>query len=87
MSNKKASTNKEITRNQLPILYVDGISVNHRDDGITYLSFTTNIPDYSVEQVRLMIDDKHLPQILDLLCDLLDYFPEKPIKKRRLPSK
>lgn len=87
MSNKKASTDKEIIRNELPTLYVDGISANHREDGITYLSLTTHLPDCVVEQVRLMIDDDHLPQIIDLLCDLLGYFPQKPSKKRRLPSK
>jgi len=87
MSTRKNSKPKEIINNDLPTLYVDGMSISHRADGINYVSLTTNIPDYIVEQVRLIIDDEHLRIIIDGLCKILDYFPEKPIKKRRGPSK
>ena len=87
MSNRKNSRPKEIINNDLPILYVDGAHTGHRGDGINYVSLTTNIPNYTVEQVRLMIDDRHLPHIIDALCQILNYFPEKPSKKRRGPSK
>lgn len=87
MSNRKNSRPKEIINNNLPILYVDGISTGHRGDGINYVSLTTNIPDYTIEQVRLTIDDNHLPGIIDALCETINYFPEKPSKKRRGPSK
>ncbi len=87
MSNRKNSKDKEIIRNDLPTLYVDGITASHREDGINYVSLTTNTPDYTVEQVRLMIDDEHLQIMIDILCKIIDYFPEKPSKKRKRPSK
>ena len=87
MSNRKNSKDKEIIRNDLPTLYVDGIAASHREDGINYLSLTTSIPAYTIEQVRLIIDDEHLQTIIRVLCGIMDYFPEKPSKKRKRPSK
>ena len=86
MSNRKNSSLKQIINNDLPILYVDGATTGHREDSINYVSFTLNIPDYTIEQVRLMIADKHLAGIIDVLCRTINYFPEKPSKKRRAPS-
>ncbi len=74
----------------LPVLYVDTCATSRRDDGINYLSFATNTPNIPVsvvEQVRLVIDDQSLREIIDGLCESIDYFPKKPIKKRRGPSK
>ena len=74
----------------LPVLYVDTCAISRREDGINYLSFATNTPNIPVsvvEQVRLVIDDQSLREIIDNLCGSSDYFPKKPIKKRRGPSK
>jgi hypothetical protein len=71
---------------ELPVLYVDTCATSHRGDGLNYLSFATNTPNTPVgvvEQVRLIIDDESLKLILDSLCRTIDYFPEKPSKKRR----
>ncbi len=84
---KTATPKKTYLNNDLPIVYVDGISIGHRDDGINYVSLTSNIPDCTVEQVRFMIGDEHLPRIIDALCRAIDYFPKKPSKKRRRQSK
>lgn len=86
MSNRENSKDKEIIKNDLPTIYVDGVGASHREDGINYLSLTTNIPGYTIEQVRLMIDDEHLQTIIGILCRVMDYFPEKPSKKRKRPS-
>lgn len=85
MSNKDTSTPKLIINNDLPTLYVDGLRISHRDDGMNYLSLRTNLPDYNIEQVRLIIDDQHLTSIIDLICEIIEYFPEKPTKKPRRP--
>lgn len=79
---KKATPKETYINNNLPILYADDVDARHRDDGMNYLSFTTNIPDQFVEQVRLMIDDEHLYQILDYLCRTVDYFPKRPRKRK-----
>ena len=84
MPNRKKDTPKETyINNDLPILYVDDVDTRHREDGINYLSFTTNLPDRLVEQVRLIIDDEHLHIIIDDLCLSTDYFPKKPSKRKR----
>ena len=84
MPNRKKDTPKETyINNDLPILYVDDVDTRHREDGINYLSFTTNLPDRLVEQVRLIIDDEHLHKIIDDLCLSTDYFPKRPSKRKR----
>ena len=86
MPTRKKSTPKETyINNDLPILYVDGVDARHREDGMNYLSFTTNLPDRFVEQVRLIIDDEHLNQIIDALCSNTDHFPKRPRKVKRVP--
>lgn len=80
---KKATPKETYINNDLPILYVDDVDTRHREDGINYLSFTTNLPDRFVEQVRLIIDDEHLQGIIDDLCLSTNYFPERPSKRKR----
>ena len=87
MSNRDTSTPKVIANNNLPTLYVDGVRISHRNDGMNYLSLRTMLPDCSMEQVRLMIDDSHLIAIINTICGVIEYFPEKPTKKRKHPSK
>lgn len=87
-TSKKTPPLKEIyINNNLPILYVDDVDTRHREDGINYLSFTTNLPDLVVEQVRLMVDDEHLHYIINDLCQSTNYFPERPSKAGSVPSK
>jgi hypothetical protein len=78
----------EVYRNDtLPIVFVDAIQIGRRKDGLIYLSFATQIPDYIMEQVRLVVNDESLHMMVDELCQITDYFPEKPAKKTRRPSK
>ena len=88
MPTRKKDTPKEFyINNDLPILYVDDMDTRHRTDGMNYLSFTTNLPDQTVEQVRLMIDDEHLHNIIDDLCQSTDYFPKRKSKTEKGPLK
>jgi len=88
MPSKKKAKPKEIyLNNALPTLYVDLVDTRHRKDGFNYLSFATNNPDLIVEQVRLMIEDESLHTIIDDICQTINYFPKKPSKKERGPSK
>ncbi|HEX74565.1 MAG TPA: hypothetical protein G4N93_05380 [Dehalococcoidia bacterium] len=84
MPTKEEEIPKEIyINNNLPILYVDDVDTRHRQDGLNYLSFTTNIPDQVVEQVRLMIDDESLHRIIDDICRNINYYPERPSKTQK----
>lgn len=91
MPTSDEATPKEIyANNYLPILYIDDVDTHHRSDGVYYLSFTTNLPDLVVEQVRLIVDDEHLHYIIDDLCQTTNYFPKKPKRTseaERVPSK
>ncbi len=88
MPTRKKDTPKEFyINNDLPILYVDDVDTRHRADDMNYLSFTTNLPDQTVEQVRLMIDDEHLHNIIDYLCQSTDYFPKRKSKTEKGPLK
>ena len=91
MPTRKKGTPKETyINNDLPVLYVDNVDTRHREDGINYLSFTTNTPTLIVEQVRLMINDEELHEIIDNLCLTTEYYPKKSTrtsKAKRAPSK
>ena len=87
---KKATPMETYINNTLPVLYVDDVDTRHRNDGINYLSFTTNTPALIVEQVRLMIRDEDLHTIIDDLCLTTEYYPKKPTrtsKAKRASSK
>ena len=84
---KKAAPKETYINSDLPVLYVDSVDARHRDDGMNYLSFTTNTPDRFVEQVRLMIGDENLHLIIDRLCQFTNYIPERTSKTERDPSK
>lgn len=88
MPAKNTAKPKEVyINNNLPILYVDAVDTRHREDGVNYLSFATNLPDRIVEQVRLITDDESLQRIIDDLCQTTNYFPKKPSKKGKSPLK
>jgi len=91
MSTRNEATPRETyLNNNLPVLYVDDVDTRHREDGINYLSFTTNTPAMIVEQVRLMMNDKDLHKIIDALCITTEYYPKKPkrtSKAKSSPSK
>ncbi len=88
MPTRKEATPKEIyINNELPVLYVDDVDTRHRADGINYLIFTTHLPDLLVEQVRLMISDEHLHEIINDLCKSTNYYPKRTGKTKRVPSK
>jgi hypothetical protein len=75
---------KEIYRNNaLPTLYIDDVNTRRRNDNMYFLSFTTSIPNLIVEQVRLMIDEEHLHNVIDDMCRSAKYFPKKPKKSTK----
>ena len=83
----KAKPTEVYYNNTLPVVFVDAIMIGRRKDGLTYLSFATQLPDSIVEQVRLIVNDNSLYMIIDDLCRTAEYFPEKPSRKRRGSSK
>lgn len=83
MPTKRKQMPKKINyNNNLPTIYVDNVIVRERDDGIYYLNFNTNAPDFVAEQARLMTNKESLHNIIIILCSSSNYFPEKPRKSK-----
>lgn len=73
--------------NTLPVIFVDSIATVPRKDGLFFLTLGTQLPDSIAEQARFIIDHQSLHMMIDDLCETAEYFPEKPIRKKRQPSK
>ena len=71
------------SNDSLPLLYVDGISTNKRQDGVYLIKFLASLPDGLIEQVRLMVHDKAVRMIIDNLCKNSGYYPDKDTKTQK----
>lgn len=66
----------------LPIIHVDGASIHSRKDGMFYIRLTVHLPDAIHEQARVMISDAHLHDLINVMCNITDYYPEKNTDKK-----
>lgn len=78
---QKPSTPFQVNDN-LPTLHIDGLALNHRNDDITLVCLLSSLPEKRLEQVRFMVTDEDLKIMIDGLCKAIDYYPEKPKKKK-----
>lgn len=91
MSNEKGSvtsaetTNIEINGN-LATLFVDGVQVAVRRDGVFLLRFTSHLPEAHREQVRMMVTKDSMRQILDVMCRQVGHYPEKMPAAKNVPA-
>ncbi len=65
---------------KLLALYVDAVFHSSRKDGINLLRFTTNLPEGPTEQVRLMLTQRDLKNIINILCSSSGYYPKQPVE-------
>jgi len=83
MPNKEDSKFSDIHSNDsLPVLHIDSAFIGLRDDKMNFLSFITNLPSGNFEQARIMIRDDDLYELIDDMCNALNYYPKKPSGKR-----
>jgi hypothetical protein len=66
-----------ITNNMIPTLFVDNLAISKRSDGIYLLRFTTSLPEGLQEQVRMMVPQENMKNMLDVLCRHCDHYPTK----------
>jgi hypothetical protein len=78
---KKVSTTH--TNDNLQTLYVDGVEVSKREDGMYFIRFTTDLPAGTFEQFRVIADEDNLHGILDIICQVSDYYPKKSVKRKK----
>lgn len=69
----------------LPTLLVDNLNINTRRDGMFFLRFLTALPEGLKEQARMMILEKDLKRMLDVMCSHSGYYPTRK-KGKKAPS-
>jgi hypothetical protein len=78
---------REIHSNDnLLTLYLDSASVRRRTDGMYFVSFSAILPNAFSEQVRAIINEKHIRQIIDSFCQSADYYPVKSKEIKKSPK-
>ena len=75
------------TNDNLQTLYVDGAEIRKRNDGMHFIRFTADLPEGKFEQFRIIIDEEHLRGILDIMCSVSNYYPEKPVKPEKTKTR
>lgn len=71
----------------LTTLYVDGVEVNRRNDGMHFIRFLADLPEGTFEQFRIIIDKERLRKIIDAMCENSDYYPTKPVGPEKTKTK
>ena len=68
--------NRKIVLNDtMPTLFVDGMMISTRTDGLHLIRLLTSLPKSIREQVRFIIPDEELKLIVDAICRYLNYTP------------
>jgi len=86
---KKEKQGIEVKTNKnLPTYLVDGMVIHSRTDGFQFIRLTLGLPepDGILEQIRFMVSDKSLQQIIDAICAHTGYYPKKT-RKRQIKQK
>ena len=66
--------------NNLSTIFVDGLKISSRKDGIHLIQFSTILPDGIKEQLRIVVPDHSLREMLDVLCKHIGHYPAKTPK-------
>ncbi len=61
----------------LHTMFIDGLEVSTRKDGVAFLRFTVHLPEGRKEQTRLMVTKEGLRTMANTICRALDYYPTK----------
>lgn len=79
MPNKKTtkmtSSPNFITNPNLQSLWVDAFRVATRDDGIVAINFYASQPEGHAEQARIVSGLEPLKNLINTLCNSIDYYP------------
>lgn len=70
-----------------PPLWVDSVTMAVRDDNICLLDFSAKLPEGRYEQAKIITTSNHLKKIVGLICNALDYYPEKTNKQSEPSTK
>lgn len=92
MANKKIAEEVKVLLNaNQPSIFADVVKLFRRSDNKILLSFMQQIPGEipNIEGARILLEDDHAKQLVDIICRNLDYFPtkEKQNPKKKRPVK
>ena len=77
MSDNSEQKIPEFLPSDLPILLTDVLRIATRKDGLHLIHLGTMLPEGIRWQVRLMVPDKNLREMIDVLCSHSGYYPQK----------
>ena len=88
MPSKKESKQELQTNNNISTLYIDDVYIDRRTDKMNLIRLTVALPDnIDNEQARIMCSDDDLQRIIANLCRAINYYPDRPIDKKRKVTK
>jgi len=64
--------------NSLKNTWVDNIHMAVRDDDISLVRLSTNLPEGLFEQLRFLTSKKRLIEFVDIICSTINYYPSAP---------
>jgi hypothetical protein len=73
----KTKKHRELINSQTPTSFTDGYSVAGRGDGAVFLSLLSSSPEQVFENHRTIIMKEDLKDLIDTLCQCIDYYPIK----------
>lgn len=73
----------EIQISRTPTSYTDFIQVAHKEKGgdIVFRLISAT-PYVMIENHRTVLDSEFVKPLIDILCEIADYYPKKPKKKK-----
>ena len=75
----------ESTYSNTPTSYTDMVNIAISSDGFVLLRFFSAIPDLIIENHRTILKPDVAKSLIDMLCELTGYYPQKP--RRKTPNK
>jgi hypothetical protein len=69
--------------NNLPTIYVDGVTLYQRQDGMYFIRLSTKIPGSTIEQARIMVNNDDLKEIVDAMCLGTGHYPVNKKKSKK----
>jgi hypothetical protein len=71
----------EFIASQTPTSATDVINVAEADNGRLLLQMVSVVPDYIIENHRTVLSSDNVKPFIDIICEVANYYPKKPVKK------
>ena len=73
--------------NQGPTSFSDLVRIALRSDETILLAFISVVPEVHIENHRTVLTKKATTSMVDNLCKMLNYYPEKPVEIEKKAAK